>query len=99
MGLVLCTLLTVVGGAEWEVSTQTELFSKISNKDDSGSGTTGNSIMALGDTVTALSDTYSGSEIAATPTVVPCSTSKTFTGFSSARRRCNATWTEKGRGW
>jgi len=64
LGLVLCTLLTVVGGAELEVSTQTELFAKVSNYVASWA-TTGNSIMALGDTVTAQSNTYSGSVAAA----------------------------------
>jgi hypothetical protein len=48
---------------EWEVSTQTELFNTVSN--EGGSTNVGNSIMALGDTVTALSNTYSGSEISA----------------------------------
>ena len=53
---------------EWEVSTQTELYNKISSFVHYG--TTGNSIMALGDTVTALSNTYSGSEISESSNVM-----------------------------
>jgi len=62
--LVGLVLARDVKGAELSVSTQTELFHKVSNRVESGV-TTGNSIMAQGDTVTVSSGTYSGSEIAA----------------------------------